>query len=197
MSFLYVISVESILKIGSYKNYVFKNITTAHIIIIIMILYNILSLSYVTSYKKEIKEYKMIEPGKLLAKYLNENYPSDYSIATSGIGALGFYSNMIIIDVLGLTDSQVAKGGIVGNDEIYSHGKSNAKYILKRKPSIIVFGDCFGGKLPVRFAEKEIYVTNDFRNNYSYKELVVNNKDTLRYYLRNELFSEKNRVNHQ
>jgi hypothetical protein len=104
---------------------------------------------------------------------------------------------MIIIDVLGLTDSQVAKGGIVGNDEIYSHGKSNAKYILKRKPSIIVFGDCFGGKLPVRFAEKEIYVTNDFRNNYSYKELVVNNKDTLRYYLRNELFSEKNRVNHQ
>jgi len=197
MSILYFISVESILKIGSYQNYVFKKISAAYIIIIIMILYNILSLSFETSYKTEIREYKMIERGKLLAEYLNENYSSDYTIASSGIGALGFYSDMRIIDVLGLTDSQVAQGGIVGNDGIYSHGKSNAKYILTRKPSIIVFGDCFGGKLPVRFAEKEIYITNDFLNNYTYKELVVNNKDTMRFYLRNELFSDKNKANHQ
>lgn len=191
MSILYFISIESILRICNYQNHIYKKIGVSQIIIVIMILYNILSLSYVISYKKEIRDYKMIESGKLLAEYLNSNYPSNYSIASSGIGALGFYSNMRIIDVLGLTDKHVANEGIIGIDKIYSHSKSNVKYIINQKSSIIVFGDCFGKKLPVRFAEKEIYINNDFLNNYTYKEIVVNNIDTLRYYLRNELNNVK------
>lgn len=99
----------------------------------------------------------MVKGGKVLAEYLNAKYPSNYTIASSGIGALGFYSKMKILDLLGLTNKVVAKNGIFGNDIIYSHGKSDVNYILNQKPQIIIFGIPPAAKQPVRFAEKQIY----------------------------------------
>ncbi|MGA9290970.1 MAG: hypothetical protein WBV81_00150, partial [Ignavibacteriaceae bacterium] len=139
-----------------------------YFIFIFLIFYNLLSLSYFVDYKYQVQNYKMISGGKILAEYLNKKYPTNYTIAASGIGALGFYSNMQVLDLLGLTSKVVAKEGIFGHDLVYSHGKSDSQYILRQRPQIIVFGMPPGEKFPVRFAEKEIYKSLLFHRNYIY-----------------------------
>ena len=186
MSILFIIMMSGISQLSERigdKNHL-HGITYAILLLIIM--YNIFSLSFFLSYKTEIRRYKMIGGGKILARYLNDHYPSNYTIASSGIGALGFYSNMKILDVLGLTDMQVAENGINGYDEIYSHGKSDVDYIMKRRPEIIVFGMSPGVKEPVRFAEKEIYRQRTFKKDYKYVEEVLN-FDTLIFYARKDV----------
>ena len=155
-----------------------------------LIIYNLFSIDYFSDYKYQIKNYKMIHGGKVLANYFNENFPLNYTIASSGIGALGFYSNMKILDVLGLTNKVVAKEGNVGIDEIYSHGKSNKQYIMGQKPEIIVFGVPPGKKYPARFAEKEIYKSPLFNKNYKYIETKLKCSTIVRYYLLNNCFSK-------
>lgn len=154
-----------------------------YFIFIFLIFYNLLSLSYFVDYKYQVQNYKMIYGGKILADYLNKKYPSNYTIAASGIGALGFYSNMQVLDMLGLTSKVVAKEGIVGHDLIYSHGKSDSQYILRQRPQIIVFGMPPGEKFPVRFAEKEIYNSLLFHRNYVYKEIKLDSSSVAKYYL--------------
>jgi arabinofuranosyltransferase len=162
-----------------------------YVIFVFLIMYNILSLNFFNDYKSRIKNYKMIQSGKILAEYFNNQYPSYFTIASSGIGALGFYSKMQILDVLGLTNKTIAKRGIMGDDPLFSHGKSNVGYILNKKPQIIVFGMPPGEKYPVRFAEKEIHYSQDFNKIYSYKETKIDSTIIARYYLLKNLLQNK------
>lgn len=160
-----------------------KKVKSGFVFIMFLIIsYNLLSLSFL--HKTEIKNYSMIENGEITANYFNNNFPHDNTIALSAIGAFGFYSKMKILDVLGLTNKEIALSKVPNNeDHLYSHNRSNAKYVLDRKPDIILFGMPLGEALPVRYAEIEIYNHKFFKEHYLYTEEILSNNLVIKYYL--------------
>ncbi len=192
LPFIYFLLIDEIEDIFTLLKSNLNSKKTLYYAFIFLTLYNLLSLSYFNDYKYQIQNYKMIQGGKILAEYINKKYPSNCMIAASGIGALGYYSDMKILDVLGLTNKAVAKEGINGKDIIYSHRKSNMQYILSQKPQIIVFGMPPGEKFPVRFAEKEIYNSPFFNKNYQYIETRLNPSIIIKFYLLKNFSPDKN-----
>ncbi len=75
---------------------------------------------------------------------LHSTFPKETLVASSHIGALGYYSKLPVLDLLGLTDKTIAHTPI--NDQIYQtyikrdagHERFNIKYSLNRNPQIIV-----------------------------------------------------------
>jgi hypothetical protein len=64
------------------------------------------------------------------AQWLAEQYPPEYQIVCWRIGALGFYSNLIVLDVYGLTDRYIASN-------IFNRDRVSA-YLKERKPELIL-----------------------------------------------------------
>jgi hypothetical protein len=62
------------------------------------------------------------------------------SVATAGIGALGFYSGLPIVDVLGVIDPVVARSPVASPTRysIPGHQRSNADYVFSREPDYIL-----------------------------------------------------------
>lgn len=79
-----------------------------------------------------------------MGKTLQANFPEDQSIAAVPIGAIGYYSNMQVIDMVGLVDSVIAHEPL---DPNYAktwrpgHDKGDGLYILSKKPDYIQFID--------------------------------------------------------
>ena len=65
------------------------------------------------------------------------------SVATGGIGALGFYSGLPIVDILGVVDPVVARTPVPQSDQysLPGHQRSNADYVFSRRPDYILIGN--------------------------------------------------------
>ena len=65
------------------------------------------------------------------------------SVATGGIGALGFYSGLPIVDILGVIDPVVARTPVQDSDRfsLPGHQRSNADYVFSREPDYILIGN--------------------------------------------------------
>jgi hypothetical protein len=72
------------------------------------------------------------------------------SVATGGIGALGFYSGLRIVDVLGVIDPVVARTPVPKSDKysLPGHQRSNADYVFSREPDYILIGNGEGLRRP-------------------------------------------------
>jgi hypothetical protein len=155
-------------------------------IVVSLIVMNLLTISYAPSYKTQIKNYHLIENGKKAAIYFNKNLKPNYTIATSAIGAFGYYANMKILDIVGLTEPRIAKNQISKKkDEIISHNRSNVSIVMQLKPAVIIFGGHPGSIYPERFADKEIYNHPIFKKEYSLKKVKIDSLTVLQFYLRN------------
>lgn len=164
------------------ENIVKKRVTNFSLVMIIFICFNLASISFLHKY--EIKNYKMIENGKQTALYLNHKYSKNYKIAVSAIGTLGYYSEMIIIDLLGLTNKIIAQSkALEHQDYLISHNRSNPNYVLALRPDIIMFGMPPGEKDPVRVAELEIKNSKKFKEDYSFIEEKTAGGFVIRYYI--------------
>lgn len=75
---------------------------------------------------------------KKIGIWAKEAFPPDYQIALAPIGAVGYFSEHPIIDILGLTDYQVAHFGETYLSEPPGHQRSCIEYILRRRPEIIL-----------------------------------------------------------
>ncbi|MEE2663169.1 MAG: hypothetical protein VX681_03555 [Myxococcota bacterium] len=75
----------------------------------------------------------------VLGRELAERVDPDTVIATNVIGALGFYSRLPLIDMLGLTNRQIAHAGqrSLGTPGHESH---DGAYVLDREPDLILVG---------------------------------------------------------
>jgi len=76
---------------------------------------------------------KLIE----LRERLNRNYPNAKKIATRRIGAISYYSNQKIIDILGLTDKKIASN-IKTIKNIEKQNDVNSKIVLEKEPDLII-----------------------------------------------------------
>lgn len=134
--------------------------------------------SYYT-YKQEyekIKQYSELENGlvekmKLTAGWLKNKQTQagrPLVVAATTIGAISYYSDVVLIDMLGLTDKEVAhnpqpiseiSSGSVG----WKERNYNVAYILSRKPDYIYFST---GIKPSAYAERGLFTSDEFMKYY-------------------------------
>ncbi len=85
-------------------------------------------------------------------------------IAATTIGALKYFSNCSVIDMLGLTDKYIAHNPshikiISGYNSGWKERNYNVKYVLQQKPDYIIFST---GEKPSSFAERALFTDKDF-----------------------------------
>jgi len=71
--------------------------------------------------------------------------PPDATIATPTIGAIGYFSDRRIVDMLGLTDRTVARDGQVYPAAAPGHARYHTDYLFARAPDLVVYlssGQC-------------------------------------------------------
>ena len=78
-----------------------------------------------------------------IGTYLRQHSPRGTLVATVPIGAIGYYSSLPILDLVGLTDRTIARSGNSVPTELLTkqwigHERNDTEYVLARKPHWIV-----------------------------------------------------------
>lgn len=101
------------------------------------------------------------------AQLMKMSDPTNFSVALTTIGRFSYeLIGHDIIDMLGLTDSTIARhpsGTVKGMHSSWREQKHNAAYVLKRKPDYIIFST---GLKPSAPAEKELLLYPRFLQSY-------------------------------
>lgn len=119
---------------------------------------------------------------EILAQRLEREAPRDKLVAAAGIGALGYYSDARILDLLGLVDPTIAKSPSAGQHGTVGrpgHQRSNAEYVLSRKPDFILVPPVGTQTLQLP-AVVALWENEAFRRDYSWvPELEAHRKNAL------------------
>ena len=119
-----------------------------------------------------IRKYKgneeaLIDRMDFLADKIKSNDASQFSLATTTIGRVGFeLRGHRIIDMLGLTDTIIARQSeepIPGMETTWKERKHNSKYILEQEPDYILFST---GIKPSAPAERALLLYSQFLEGY-------------------------------
>jgi tetratricopeptide (TPR) repeat protein len=118
--------------------------------------------------------------------WLKQRFPAETTFATTTIGAIGYWSGLRVIDLLGLTDPEIARHPqpVPGLTDVWRETKYNAESVLRRRPDLIFFST---GIRPSAAAEKALFLYTDFsRSYYDYYYRAVPNqpRDQVVYRLR-------------
>ncbi|MEM7308106.1 MAG: hypothetical protein AAF682_15615 [Planctomycetota bacterium] len=89
----------------------------------------------------EANEERWIAVGQTLA----ERVAPGTSVAVSAVGAIGFHSELPIVDLLGMTNHAIAEAAPDLVIEIKGHHRHDADWVLAQRPDLIVLGS--GGRL--------------------------------------------------
>ncbi len=143
-----------------------------------VVLLAVLGLSYYT-YKNEfetIKQYSVLENGlvekmKLTATWLKNKQTQagrPLVVGATTIGAISYYSEVTLIDMLGLTDKEVAHNPkpipeISSKDVGWRERNYNVEYVLSRKPDYILFSTSLK---PSAYAERGLFTSDEFIKYY-------------------------------
>jgi len=104
------------------------------------------------------------------AAWLGRNVPEGEAIAATAVGALAYISERPIIDMLGLTDPEIARHPryIQGLTDTWREKKYNAESVLRRRPRAILFST---GARPSSNSEKALFLYEDFHRSYYPREV--------------------------
>jgi len=97
--------------------------------------------------------------------WLKRNFPPDATIAITTIGAISYWSELRVIDLLGLTDREIAREPAIidGLEDTWREIKYNAGSVLRREPDAILFST---GVRPSSAAEKALFLHESFLESY-------------------------------
>ena len=122
----------------------------------------------------------------------------DALVAAVPIGALGWYSDLPILDMVGLTDRTIARASIETGSGWAGHEKHDGAYVLSRRPDAILLGNIFvTRKEPVPFEqfptftrpgiaarEGDIPTQPAFARDYVQAMLPISEEAALQFFLR-------------
>jgi arabinofuranosyltransferase len=75
-----------------------------------------------------------------LGRHLHRILPPGTRIACGSTGAIGYYTDMPVIDILGLTEAHIARNGhIVASQP--GHMKTDGEYVLQQQPDLLLLGN--------------------------------------------------------
>ena len=101
----------------------------------------------------------------IIAQNLRKSFGTDFTLAISTIGAISYFTEARVIDMLGLTEPYIAKHPekIPGIQSIWKEKRFNIRYLLFRDPDVIMFST---GLKPSAPAERALFLSSKFRENY-------------------------------
>jgi hypothetical protein len=104
--------------------------------------------------------------GRPVGEWLGEHLPPGSSVATNAAGSLPYFSELPVIDMLGLTDRAIARGR-PDTGRWIGHERGNGRAVLERRPAVIVFGGPEGSAEPWPFrSDQEVAADPEFRREY-------------------------------
>lgn len=122
--------------------------------------------------KKDVEtENGLVEKMKMAGAWFNKKQTQlgrPLVLAATTIGAVSYFSDVIVIDMLGLTDETIAHKPLQVPEVSalplnWKERKYNAEYVLSRKPDYMYFST---GIKPSAFAEIALLTYDGFLNNY-------------------------------
>ncbi|MCH8025691.1 MAG: hypothetical protein IH866_02745, partial [Chloroflexi bacterium] len=79
---------------------------------------------------------------QLLGTWITENTPEDYTIGAFAVGAVGYYAERDVLDLLGINNTVIAHTDVPDMGEgVAGHEKYNVDYVFAEQPEIIVVTD--------------------------------------------------------
>ncbi len=100
------------------------------------------------------------------AETLDSEVKGPYSLSCSTIGAVSYFSRATVIDMIGLTDSTIAKHPqpeVPGIQSTWKERRYNVPYLMNRQPDFILFST---GLKPSAPAERALFLSSKFRERY-------------------------------
>jgi len=129
-------------------------------------------------YRSAFDQLVWVRGWKKVGLWARTTFPERYRIAIAPVGAVGYYSRHHIIDMLGMTDFEVAHFGEVDPSEGPGHQKSFISSIIRRRPEIILGQAVIFDHFPtaeetisssIRKALKKMYRMPEFQRLYRYE----------------------------
>jgi arabinofuranosyltransferase len=123
----------------------------------------LLPYKWITQVRKSEKI--LVEKMTFWAESLNGFYGSNFTIAASTIGALSYYLDAKVIDMLGLTDKYISRHPekVPGMVSSWKERRFNTQYLLSLDPDFILFST---ERKPSAPAERALFLNSKFRENY-------------------------------
>lgn len=136
-----------------------------------------------------------------VGRALGEAFPPGTTLAVVPIGAVGYYSDLRVIDMVGLTDRTIARAPIADLGSGWAgHEKHDGAYVLSRRPEIVLLGNVYVDSrpelppgpfppfaAPAIFARESDIVTHPvFVSDYELRHLPVGSGRWLHYFARRD-----------
>jgi arabinofuranosyltransferase len=164
LPFLYLFYAFSIKKIITiFKKSYFRVLTSISLILLLLAVALLFPFKWITEVRT--REKFLVEKMTFWAESLNRFYGSNFSVAASTIGALSYYLDAKVIDMLGLTDKYISRHPetIPGMISSWKERKFNTGYLLSLDPDFILFST---ERKPSAPAERALFLNSKFRENY-------------------------------
>ena len=154
------------------KKQVSQNIVLVSALIVLAVSYFTYKQPYEDIKRDSVMENGLVDKMKLSAGWLKSKQVAanrTLVVAATTIGAISYYSDVTLIDMLGLTDKEIAHHPepipeISSNTEIgWKERHYNVDYVLSRKPDYIYFST---GIKPSAYAERGLFTNDDFLKYY-------------------------------
>jgi hypothetical protein len=137
---------------------------------------------------------------RLVGETLGRALPRDSLVAAVPIGALGWYSDLRILDMVGLTDPVIARAAVATGSGWAGHEKHDGRYVLSRRPDVILLGNIFvadAAEVPLRefptftnpfiaARERDVVDQPEFARDYVQAALRLNDHAVLHFILRRD-----------
>lgn len=129
-----------------------------------------------------------------LGRTLHMMLPPGTSIGLGSTGAIGYYTDMEIVDILGLTERHIARHGrIVATQP--GHMKTDGAYVLSRQPDLLLLGNIQvhrgrrgEDEMPLKVQEEEIARQPAFSREYEFVDIPLGSDFYLSCYKRRDYF---------
>jgi arabinofuranosyltransferase len=127
------------------------------------------------------------------ARWLDAHAPPDAVVAATPAGAIAYYMNLRVIDMLGLTDRHIARAHVTrpGSGPA-GHEKGDGRYVLSRSPDYILLGNVAVLPRPLddgdvarklmQTSERQIWAEPEFHRRYQRVTVKLSDTGPFRYF---------------
>lgn len=145
-------------------------------------------------YERFEKERFAVHLFSRLGKSLQVMLPPGTSLGLGSTGAIGYYTDMEIVDILGLTEKHIARRGLVVASQP-GHMKTDGAYVLGRKPDLLLLGNVqvhrgwrSADDMPLKVQEEDIARQPEFARDYRFINIPLGKHFYLSCYKRDNYF---------
>lgn len=111
-----------------------------------------LTASYRLDFRMAQGHAELVHDWTRVGQWARQTFDRSTVLASAPIGAVGYYSDMKILDLLGLTDREIARHGVVDLTEPVGHRRYHVEAVLRRRPAVVL-GNSLYTAMPVDEAE--------------------------------------------